>query len=104
VILSEASLASEWVEFEVRDALAREAAGNAARVIFPVRIDDAALSADNDWLREIRSAVHIGDFSEWREPTAYERGLRRLLGDLAIAVGATDSVGSRRSASILPTR
>lgn len=80
VILSAASLSSTWVAQEVRIAMEMETAGN--RVIFPIRIDDAVLTAQHDWARSLRDTRHIADFSNWQITASYEKSLAKLLADL----------------------
>jgi uncharacterized protein YjbI with pentapeptide repeats len=89
VVLSDASLRSEWVKTELRNALKAESQTR-QRKLFPVRL----LSIDklDDWrcfdvdsgkdigveLRE----YHIPDFSNWKDHEAFERSFTRLLSDL----------------------
>jgi tetratricopeptide (TPR) repeat protein len=86
LILSGSSIDSDWVEHEVSQALQREAEGEAL-VLFPLRIDDAILQTEFGWAKRIREAHkptgrHIGNFSEWKAPDAYQKALTRLLRDL----------------------
>jgi hypothetical protein len=81
VILSEASIASDWVEDEVNKAFAEER-GRKETVLFPVRIDDAVMTTTEPWARKLRDQRHIGDFRQWKKPTEYQKKLERLLRDL----------------------
>jgi len=81
IILSEASVQSRWVEREVNAAREREDR-EARTVLFPIRIDDAVMSAPQPWAADIRRSRHIGDFREWQKQTAYKVAFNRLLRDL----------------------
>jgi uncharacterized protein YjbI with pentapeptide repeats len=83
VVLSENSIASQWVEDEVEAALEEERKRTDRRtILFPVRIDDAVLHTDRSWARAIMRTRHIGDFSRWKEHGAYRKSFERLLRDL----------------------
>lgn len=43
-------------------------------VLFPVHIDDAVMDALGAWAADIRYR-HIGDFINWKDYDAYQRGL-----------------------------
>ncbi len=81
VIFSEHSIHSSWVEREVEMASRREKQDEQA-VIFPIRIDNAVQATNLDWVRNIRSTRHIGDFTGWQESDAYQLVLAHLLRDL----------------------
>jgi hypothetical protein len=74
LILSEAALASDWVEGEVTRSLEED----------PIRLDDAVLGTKEAWARLLRGQRNIGDFTRWKEHDAYQRGLERLLRDLKV--------------------
>lgn len=83
LILSRASVGSEWVRFEIRNAMRRESKRRTA-VLFPLRLDDAVLETsdrDFDVLRE----RYIIDFTEWQDKSAYRRAFKRLVRDLSIS-------------------
>ncbi len=83
VVLSENSIASQWVEDEVEAALEEERKDPDRRtILFPVRIDDAVVQTDRAWARAIMRTRHIGDFSGWKEHDPYRKSLERLLRDL----------------------
>lgn len=63
LILSAASLASRWVETEVKTALARERS-EGGQVLFPIRIDDAIQQAQQGWAAQLWEQRHIGDFQQ----------------------------------------
>jgi uncharacterized protein YjbI with pentapeptide repeats len=81
VILSEASIASDWVEDEVNKAYAEERDRNET-VLFPIRIDDTVMTTPEPWARKLRDQRNIGDFRQWKKPAEYQRSLERLLRDL----------------------
>ena len=81
IILSENSIASEWVEHEVESALEEEKRKGRA-ILFPVRIDDAVMESQKAWAALIRRTRHIGDFTRWKEHDPYQKAFDRLLRDL----------------------
>src|SRR5262249_39107955 len=84
LILSEHSIASDWVEKEVETALEKE--GKLKRtVLFPVRLDDTVLESETGWAADVRRTRHIGDFRRWKEHDAYQKTFERLLRDLKAA-------------------
>jgi len=81
LVLSEQSVASSWVRDEVERAFAEER-DRGDVVVFPIRIDDAAMRSDAAWAQKIRETRHIGNFREWRAQSNYETAFERLLRDL----------------------
>jgi hypothetical protein len=89
LILSPASMESEWVKTEIAKARKRELKEK-RRVLFPVRLTD--FEALRDWecfdadtgkdsARELRE-YFIPDFSRWKDHDAYQQAFERLLRDL----------------------
>ncbi len=78
VVLSEHSIASHWVAYEVEKALEKEPEGN-SNVLFPIRLDQAALTCTTPWAEDIRRTRLIGDFEQWKGYEAYQKSLQRLL-------------------------
>ena len=81
LILSEHSVASDWVEHEVETALAREKEQKRT-MLFPIRLDDAVMKIETGWQAHIKNTRHIGDFREWKDHDAYQKAFTRLLRDL----------------------
>jgi uncharacterized protein YjbI with pentapeptide repeats len=81
VILSKASIGSDWVEDEVSKALAEERSRRQV-VLFPIRIDNEAMSTAEPWAVKLRDQRNIGDFRQWKKPAEYQKSLERLLRDL----------------------
>lgn len=81
LLLSEHAIASTWVENEVESALEKEDRQQ-REVLFPVRLDDAIMQTSRAWAATLRRTRHIGDFTRWAEPEAYQRAFERLLRDL----------------------
>ncbi len=81
LVLSETSLASEWVEREVDIALAKEK-DSKHRVLFPLRLDDCVMTAERYWARSLRDNRHIGNFSQWKNFDFYQAAFQRVLHDL----------------------
>lgn len=80
IILSEASVKSRWVEFEVAQALHREIE-QGRTVLFPIRLDDTVLHTPSGWAAQLHTR-HIGDFRHWKEHDTYQVAFARLLRDL----------------------
>jgi hypothetical protein len=81
LVLSEASVGSQWVEHEVEAALEQERR-RGKTMLFPVRVDETAFETDQAWAANLRRGRHIGDFTHWKEHDAYQKGFERLLRDL----------------------
>ena len=89
LILSDASMSSEWVKTEIANARQKELA-TGARVLFPISLApfetirgwrnfDADTGKDS--AREIRE-YFIPDFSDWKNHDNYQQAFERLLKDL----------------------
>jgi hypothetical protein len=88
VILSKASIASDWVEDEVSKAFAEEGERKET-VLFPIRIDDTVMTTPEPWARKLRDQRNIGDFRHWKKPAEYQKSLERLLRDLKASASAS---------------
>ena len=84
LLLSEYSLSSAWVRYEVELALAREN-DQQREILFPLRLDDAIFHCTTGWARSLRSTRHIGDFTGWRDDATYQGALATLLRHLEVA-------------------
>jgi hypothetical protein len=81
LVLSEHSVASQWVEQEVETALAKERKENQT-VLFPIRLDKTVMNVEVGWSALIRNTRSIGDFTRWKHHDTYQKALDRLLQDL----------------------
>src|SRR5207248_4388442 len=72
LILSKHSIASGWVEREVKTALTREKREKRV-VLFPVRIDNAVFDCPYKWAAEICHERNIGDFTRWKNHDDYQK-------------------------------
>jgi hypothetical protein len=81
LVLSQYSVASQWVEGEVEEALAKERSTGKI-VLFPVRLDAAAMESEAGWAKYIRHTRNIGDFTRWKRQDAFQAAFERLLRDL----------------------
>lgn len=81
LLLSDASIASDWVEVEVEAVLERERTQH-REILFPVRLDDGVMHTTKAWAATLRRTRHIGDFTTWTDPVAYQSAFDRLLRDL----------------------
>jgi hypothetical protein len=82
-VLSEASIASTWVEGEVEKAFEEERQ-RGGLVLFLVRLDDAVLTTKEAWAATLRRTRHTGDFRAWKDHDVHKRTLERLLRDLQV--------------------
>ena len=81
LVLTEHSIASDWVEGEVEAALERERRQKRT-VLFPIQLDGAVLETPVAWASHIRQTRHIGDFRGWENHGSYQSAFARLLRDL----------------------
>jgi len=85
LIISEASMNSEWVQYEISEARRREK-DESRRVLFPIslvpfdKIKNWVIEDDQtpDLAKEIRK-YYIPDFSAWRNSEAFESEFKKLL-------------------------
>ena len=95
LILSDASMSSEWVSTEISKARKREGREN-RRMLFPISL--APFESISDWecfdadagkdsAREIRE-YFIPDFSHWKDHDSYAVAFERLVRDLKAGLGA----------------
>jgi hypothetical protein len=81
LVLSEHSVSSKWVEFEVEAAMDKEQEGKPP-VLFPVRLDNTVIDSTTAWAAHIKRTRNIGDFTNWKSHDDYEKAFSRLLRDL----------------------
>jgi hypothetical protein len=86
LILTESSISSDWVEHEVEGALEEERQ-RGRTILFPIRLDDAAMDSSKAWAALIRRTRHIGDFTRWKDHDSYQKAFDRLLRDLKAEEG-----------------
>lgn len=103
LILSEASMSSNWVKTEIANARAREQQQN-RQMLFPISLVPfdrirvwKCFDADTgiDSAREIRE-YFVPDFSNWKDHDAYARAFERLLRDLKAGPRQTAAADGRR--------
>lgn len=87
LILSEHSVASQWVEQEVESALERERQSGKT-ILFPIRLDDTVMTVTSGWPRLLRNTRNVGDMRGWKDHDAYRQAFDRLLRDLRAEGGA----------------
>jgi hypothetical protein len=81
IVLSEQSIACNWVAYEVEKALNKEPQGIPS-VLFPIRVDDAVMKSEASWADDIKRTRHIGDFTRWKDHDEYQQAFTRLPRDL----------------------
>ena len=82
LVLSAASISSEWVEREVKRALAEERSSG-RDILLPICIDDAVFTTGEAWAVTLRDDRLFADFRQEAHDT-YSKALKRLLRDLEI--------------------
>jgi hypothetical protein len=83
LVLSRHSVASPWVEKEVKTALDKEKKTKRP-VLFPIKLDNTATETDKEWVAAIQYTRHIGDFTRWKALDEYQKALNRLLRNLKV--------------------
>lgn len=81
LILSEKSVTSKWVRYEVNRALNREVEQERA-ILFPIRLDDLVMHVTEGWAADLRAHRHIGNFTNWKDHATYQRLFDQLLKQL----------------------
>jgi hypothetical protein len=81
LILSQYSIASQWIEQEVERALARERKEGKV-ILFPIRLDQTVMDIEEGWPALVRNTCNIGDFTRWKQHDEYQTAFARLLKDL----------------------
>lgn len=80
-MLSQHSVASQWVEQEVETALEKKRK-EGRTVLFQIRLNEAVSKVEGGWPTLIRNTRHIGGFTSWERFDDYQKALARLLHDL----------------------
>ncbi len=78
LILSEHSIASNWVAYEIEHTLHKEQQGM-PNVLYPIRLDKTILSCTEEWANDIKKTRHISNFEHWTDPQQYQDSLQHLL-------------------------
>ncbi len=78
LVLSEYSITSNWVTYEVERALNKEPEG-VPNVLYPIRLDNTVMHSKAGWADDIRRTRHIGDFTHWTNHDDYQKAFNRLL-------------------------
>jgi TIR domain/Pentapeptide repeats (8 copies) len=81
LVLTENSMKSPWVEKEVETAFEKERK-QGRTMLFPIRLDDEVIEAEEAWAADIRRTRHIGDFRAWKNHDDYKKAFERLMRDL----------------------
>jgi hypothetical protein len=81
LVLSQHSMVSAWVEFEVEAALTKENERKTT-MLFPLRLDTSITQSTASWATHLHRTRHITDFTRWKQHDHYQKALKRLLRDL----------------------
>src|SRR5262249_35931055 len=93
LVVSEHSLASEWVTYEVSEAMRRATELSDREelrrsLLFPIRLlsmerlGSILESSPTDSILRVLKAFHLLDFTRWQEPESFDRACDRLIRDL----------------------
>lgn len=74
MIISKASLKSEWVEKEVQLARQKDRGGR-TDVLLPIRLDSAVLTSSLDWAVALRKQRNIRSFENWQQSSHCQKCL-----------------------------
>jgi hypothetical protein len=83
LVLSRASLQSQWVSIEIRNCLRLEQ-DRRKTVLFPIRLDDSVFNVPNPEISNLRDK-QIADFHNWKNKSDYRRVFSQLVRSLAIS-------------------
>jgi hypothetical protein len=81
VVLSKASIDSDWIAGEVEQALELEREAD-RRILYAVEVDNVAPGLRHGWGGHIKDTRAIHDFRFWDDPTRYEEAYAGLLQDI----------------------
>lgn len=93
LVVSEHSLTSEWVAYEVKEAMRRENEISDREdlrrsLLFPIRLmsieqlHSILKRESNDSELQVLASYHLLDFTGWREPECFDRACERIIHDL----------------------
>src|SRR5213595_1723545 len=71
LVLSQHSVAGQWVEQEVETELEKERK-EGRTVLFPIRLDEVVSKVEGGWPTLIRNMHHIGGFTRWERFDDYQ--------------------------------
>jgi len=95
LILSKSSIASQWVAYEVNEALKKEQM-TSQNVLLPIMIDRTVFETNVGWASSLKNTRNIGDFCDWSNHQSYQQGFERLLRDLRVETNAYIVAPARR--------
>lgn len=78
LILSQDSINSSWVEYEIETIYEREKI-TGKTILLPIRMDDEVMKTEKAWAANLRRTRNIGDFTNWQHSNDYEQSFKRLL-------------------------
>ncbi|HEY1352213.1 MAG TPA: toll/interleukin-1 receptor domain-containing protein [Ktedonobacteraceae bacterium] len=81
IVISKASLRSEWVGKEVQLARQKEHDGK-KDVLLPISLDRAVQTTSVDWAVALRKRRHMRSFENWQQPSRWQKMCDNLLCDL----------------------
>lgn len=81
VLLSSSSVWNERTAFQMEQALEQEEQQQ-RQILYPLRIDEAALQSPSWWATTLRNSHHLYDFTHWKQPDEYRQAFKRVLADL----------------------
>jgi hypothetical protein len=78
MVLSEKTVQSNWVEYEVDKALDEEIRRK-TDILMPIRLDDSVFDCEDNWAARLKENRSIGDFTKWKEHDEYKKAFDFLM-------------------------
>ena len=78
LVLSEKTVQSNWVEYEVERTLDEEVRRK-ADILMPIRLDGSVFDCEDNWAKRISENRSIGDFTRWKEFDEYKKAFEFLM-------------------------
>jgi hypothetical protein len=84
LVLSAASINSNWVKHEIKNGFELEQKRNKT-ILFPIRIDNAIFESTSNYSLNLIKDNFIVDFSNWNDQKSYQLAFKHLVRDLLIS-------------------
>ncbi|MCF7810983.1 toll/interleukin-1 receptor domain-containing protein, partial [bacterium] len=78
LVLSEKTVNSNWVEYEVDKTLDEEIRRK-TDILMPIRLDDSVFDCEDNWAKRLSESRSIGDFTQWKQHDEYKKSFDFLM-------------------------
>ncbi|NQU05824.1 MAG: toll/interleukin-1 receptor domain-containing protein, partial [Calditrichaeota bacterium] len=78
LVLSEKTINSNWVEYEVDKTLDEEIRRK-TDILMPIRLDDSVFDCEDNWAKRLSEGRSIGDFTRWKEHDEFKKSFEFLM-------------------------